>query len=337
LSPHEDSLPNYASGGPGNDTITGTSKADVLVGFAGNDVLLGLAGNDSLVGGQGDDTLIGGAGYNVLTGGAGKDQFVISAENRDWITDFKVGEDKIRLTGLTFSQIQIVAGTGVYAGNAIVKLPGVQDPLVVFAGLPPSAITRNDFIEDSVVPGGKVIYGENGDDLIFGTTGSDRIFVNNGKNTVFASDGADYIRAGVDDDIIYGGAGNDDIVVGEGNNYVDAGSGNDVIFTGSGNDTILGNAGDDIIHAGAGDNIIDAGVGNDTVYVWGTGKNTFALNAGVGSVTIFGFELDDKFKLGAGLTATDVKLTVRGNDTLISQGDDLLATLTWTKLTALPV
>ncbi len=143
-----DSLPNYASGGRGNDTLTGGPGNDVLVGFAGDDLLVGLAGNDSLVGGLGNDTLIGGPGYNVLTGGDGNDQFVIQPESRDWIVDFRVGEDKIRLSGLTFSQIQVTAGTGNYTGNAVANLVGVQgqDPLIVFAGLQPSAISSSDFI-----------------------------------------------------------------------------------------------------------------------------------------------------------------------------------------------
>lgn len=141
-----DSLPNYARGGEANDTLAGTAGNDVLVGYIGNDLLVGLAGEDALVGGLGNDTLIGGAGYNVLTGGAGNDEFVISAENRDWIVDFTVGEDKIRLSGLSFNQIQVTDGTGDYAGNAVAILPGVRDPLAVFAGLQPNALSSSDFI-----------------------------------------------------------------------------------------------------------------------------------------------------------------------------------------------
>ncbi|MDX2242538.1 MAG: alkaline phosphatase [Leptolyngbyaceae cyanobacterium bins.302] len=141
-----DSLPNYARGGEANDTLAGTAGNDVLVGYIGNDLLVGLAGEDALVGGLGNDTLIGGAGYNVLTGGAGNDEFVISAENRDWIVDFTIGEDKIRLSGLSFDQIQVTDGTGDYAGNAVAILPGVRDPLAVFAGLQPNALSSSDFI-----------------------------------------------------------------------------------------------------------------------------------------------------------------------------------------------
>ena len=139
------SLPAYTSGGPGNDTLEGTSSDSVLVGFAGNDLLVGLAANDALVGGLGDDILRGGAGYNVLTGGAGNDEFGISAESRDWITDFNVGEDKIRLAGLSFDQLQVTAGTGDYVRDAVVTLSGVGT-LAVLAGVQPSAVTSGNFV-----------------------------------------------------------------------------------------------------------------------------------------------------------------------------------------------
>jgi Ca2+-binding RTX toxin-like protein len=42
--------------GAGNDTITGSSRADVIDGNAGNDVLTGGAGNNTLIGGAGNDS-----------------------------------------------------------------------------------------------------------------------------------------------------------------------------------------------------------------------------------------------------------------------------------------
>lgn len=99
-----------------NDTINGTGEQDVLDGGWGNDVLNGLGGNDKLVGGlgndrlnggDGDDLLIGGWGKDVLTGGAGKDVFRFESTldslallQRDVITDFRSGEDKIDLSAI---------------------------------------------------------------------------------------------------------------------------------------------------------------------------------------------------------------------------------------------
>jgi glycerophosphoryl diester phosphodiesterase len=177
--------------------------------------------------------------------------------------------------------------------------------------------------------GNNVIFAEAGDDLAYTGTGNDRFFMNEGNNVVFSGGGNDYIRAGNGNNEVYAGAGNDDIVLNGGNDYIDAGSGDDILFAGKGNNTILGGAGNDTIYADAGNNEIDAGIGEDTVIVWGGAKNTFTLNVGAGSVTITGSNSEAKFKYGTGITAADVKLTVSGNDTLVSLGTDLLATLKW--------
>lgn len=62
-------------GGPADEILRGTKRADVLRGGGGNDRLFGRAGNDRLYGGTGNDRLIGGTGRDVLVGGAGRDVF----------------------------------------------------------------------------------------------------------------------------------------------------------------------------------------------------------------------------------------------------------------------
>ena len=59
------SIIENASGGSGNDTITGNGAANILAGNLGNDTLSGLAGNDTLTGGGGTDTMNGGAGDDI--------------------------------------------------------------------------------------------------------------------------------------------------------------------------------------------------------------------------------------------------------------------------------
>ena len=57
------------SGGPGDDTLVGTNRADHLDGKAGDDTIEGLGGADRmLVGGLGDDTVRGGAGEDAIVG-----------------------------------------------------------------------------------------------------------------------------------------------------------------------------------------------------------------------------------------------------------------------------
>lgn len=91
----------------GNDSISGSEKADVLTGLAGNDSLNGRGGNDKLYGGDGDDLIYGGAGHDYLTGGAGHDTFIFRSRydsetdtaKRDSIYDFS-SQDKIDLAGV---------------------------------------------------------------------------------------------------------------------------------------------------------------------------------------------------------------------------------------------
>jgi Ca2+-binding RTX toxin-like protein len=64
-----------ATGGRGNDEITGSAADNVLIGNEGNDMLSGLAGDDTEYGGDGDDSLWGGPGDDTLYGNAGKDYF----------------------------------------------------------------------------------------------------------------------------------------------------------------------------------------------------------------------------------------------------------------------
>ena len=70
-------------GGAGNDSITGSDRADRILGEDGDDTITaadgndfadGGAGNDNLIGGNGFDTLRGGDGNDVLTGNAGADR-----------------------------------------------------------------------------------------------------------------------------------------------------------------------------------------------------------------------------------------------------------------------
>ena len=88
------------------DLLRAGRPNDVLEGFDGNDTLRGNKGGDVLNGGDGTDRLIGGAGADVLMGGLGVDVFVYRAAtdsgtgpaNRDVITDFTPGQDKIDLS-----------------------------------------------------------------------------------------------------------------------------------------------------------------------------------------------------------------------------------------------
>ncbi|QHD82652.1 M10 family metallopeptidase C-terminal domain-containing protein [Trichormus variabilis] len=97
-----------ATGGTGNDRLTGNALNNILAGGNGNDQLQGLAGNDTLWGGLGDD---------ILTGGAGQDKYLFqssgvfsSSLGVDYISQFDVGQDQIVLSKATFNAVTNSAG-----------------------------------------------------------------------------------------------------------------------------------------------------------------------------------------------------------------------------------
>ncbi|MBS9395042.1 MAG: hypothetical protein HEQ29_18585 [Dolichospermum sp. LBC05a] len=115
-----------ATGGTGNDRLTGNalnntlnggSGNDQLQGLGGNDTLWGGAGNDILNGGTGNDSLWGGLGDDILTGGAGNDQYLFQSDSVfstslgvDYISEFELGLDQIVLSKATFNAITNLAG-----------------------------------------------------------------------------------------------------------------------------------------------------------------------------------------------------------------------------------
>jgi serralysin len=135
-----------ATGGAGSDTLTGienllgSNYSDVLTGNALANTLRGGAGADTLNGGAGNDQLIGDAGKDTLTGGVGNDGFTFYANadsavgiNRDVITDFLRGADKINLsaidaktaTGLANDAFTFIAGAAFSAAGQVKFAAGI--------------------------------------------------------------------------------------------------------------------------------------------------------------------------------------------------------------------
>ena len=92
-----------------NLTLTGTSAVNGT-GNTLDNVLLGNTGRNTLSGDAGNDTLNGALGNDTLTGGAGNDTFVFdtalsATTNKDSITDFTLGQDKIQLSRSIFTAL----------------------------------------------------------------------------------------------------------------------------------------------------------------------------------------------------------------------------------------
>jgi Ca2+-binding RTX toxin-like protein len=167
-----DAQANELRGGAGADTLYGLAGNDKLVGdeadqygnstynfrswsynqsTTGADKLYGGSGNDTLEGGGGDDILDGGTGRDSLTGGTGSDAFVLRAGDggatvdlADVITDFADGTDLLMLvTGMSFSQLKMSAGTGTHANNTFIQYG--NEYLVELVGIAPSQLSAIDF------------------------------------------------------------------------------------------------------------------------------------------------------------------------------------------------
>lgn len=117
--------------------LRGNAAANVLMGAGGADVLRGLAGADVLNGGAGADQIFGGAGLDRLTGGSGADTFVFDtapgATNRDTVTDFVHGTDKLAFSARAFAGIGpagALAAGAFWSGAGVTAAHDASDRLI---------------------------------------------------------------------------------------------------------------------------------------------------------------------------------------------------------------
>jgi glycerophosphoryl diester phosphodiesterase len=177
------------------------------------------------------------------------------------------------------------------------------DPRVGQAGL--------SFPSQRLPASGSNVFGSGASDLLETKTGTtSQLFGNGGKDAFLAGDGAT---------TAYGGAGDDVFFLGNGNNTIYGNGGSDRFTTGSGNDLIYGGFGDDVVNSGAGD---------DVIYLNG-GRDRLVLTAGQGATTVYGFGSDDTINAGSGSSIGSMTVSRSGQDTVLSAGNDLLATLKW--------
>jgi Ca2+-binding RTX toxin-like protein len=96
-----------------------------VIGSIYNDTITGDAAKNSLNGGAGNDILAGGLGSDILVGGSGSDIFkyfsatesTAGALNRDMITDFQLGIDKLDLSAINANPCVIFDQAFTFIGN----------------------------------------------------------------------------------------------------------------------------------------------------------------------------------------------------------------------------
>ena len=120
--------------------VTNTGAAATFTGSALDDWLTGGTGNDTLLGGNGADQLRGGAGNDTLTGGAGADFFIFdttpsATTNKDTITDFVSGTDKLEFskaifTGLSSAALGGLTSDAFWSGSSVTAAHDATDRFV---------------------------------------------------------------------------------------------------------------------------------------------------------------------------------------------------------------
>jgi Ca2+-binding RTX toxin-like protein len=109
------------TGGAGNDTLTGGTKADTLDGGAGDDTLAGTNGSNVMSGGAGNDSITLGDGADNIDGGAGNDTIVAGAnllltdtiDGGDGVDTMTIGANIASYTVMGgVSNIEVIAPAG---------------------------------------------------------------------------------------------------------------------------------------------------------------------------------------------------------------------------------
>lgn len=255
-----------ATGGSGNDRLTGSTAANVLIGGSGNDLLEGGRGNDRLIGGAGNDNYI----------------FRTAATSEiDTIVETSTGG----FDSLNFGSIS--KNVTVDLSVSTLQAVHVNRSLILQAGTNIESITGgsgNDRLTGNARA--NVLRGSTGNDTLIGGAGSDRLIGGLGNDTyVFRNavsaetDTVEESASGGTDTLFFGSVtknvhvylGTTDTQAVYTNMQLKLSSLLDVenVTGGSGDDTITGNPASNVLVGGAGSDSLLGREGNDT-YVFRT-------------------------------------------------------------------
>lgn len=253
----------------GNDTVSGSGRADRLDGLAGDDLIYGMGNADTVFGGAGNDTLSGGSGADSLDGGAGtRDIASYSNATTGLRADLQVmATNTGEAFGDVFSGIE-----GLYGTDSSDSLLGDTGANVINGG------SGNDAYLDGRI-GNDTIVGANGNDVLIGGAGADLLDGGTGtRDRAQYSDAPTGVRAdlqvptfntgiaagdiylGIED--LFGSVQGDTLLGDTGANTIWGDAGYDAWLDGRlGNDTLYGGAGNDVLIGGWGADVLDGGAG----------------------------------------------------------------------------
>ena len=177
--------------GEGEDTIIVAAGVNFKLAQAPNvEVLIQLGvANGSLTGGPGDDTLTGTNGNNVLDGGAGADTMIGEKGNDTYFVD-NVGDVCVENPGEGTDKIFVTPSVGFSAYARETNAANVENLTVLATGV--MAIIGNDnnnIITGN--NSGDLLDGGRGTDTLIGGTGDDVFVVNNPRDVIIDHGGTD--------------------------------------------------------------------------------------------------------------------------------------------------
>jgi Ca2+-binding RTX toxin-like protein len=222
----------------GAGPINGTGNADrnVILGNNSTNVLAGQAGADILTGGGGADTFV------FANGDSGA-----AVGERDLVTDFAAGSDKLDLIGVDANSNAVgdqdfrLLGTATFDGQAAalryshdtarnvtvveadVNGDGAADFAIELTGN--IVLSAADFVGVSLLP--IVLNGNTADDTLTGNDMNNALYGRGGNDTLSGEGDNDYLNGGAGNDALHGGEGNDTLIGGSGSDLLDGGNGID--------------------------------------------------------------------------------------------------------------
>ncbi len=267
-----------ASGGQGNDTLTGFEAiygsffADTLIGDAGRNTLWGIDGDDRLAGGPGDDTLDGGPGLDFADYSGASAAMVVNLGTRtsagpdgadilinvegaigSAFADQLIGSDATDyFRGLGGNDAIDGAGGNDWIWYNDSTLPVTVDMAGGFATSPDGS--RDTFVNIEAIAGSPqddTIAGSDGNDDISGGPGNDKLSGGAGLDTVWYRASASVVV-----DLLLG--------VATGGHGSDTLSGFESVVGSDFNDTLIGNGSSNTLNGRSGDDTINGGDGVDT-------------------------------------------------------------------------